>query len=65
MWKNGSCVLHQDNVPSHNTLSVKMILMKHKITVLEQPLYSPDPAPCDLFYFQRSSLHWKEPGSSL
>jgi len=63
MWKNGSWVLHQDNALAHNTLSDKTFLTKHKITVLEHPLYSPDLAPCD-FYFQKSSLHSKEPGSS-
>jgi len=49
MWKNGSWVLHQDNAPAQNTLSVKTFLMKHKITVLEHPPYSPDIAPCDFF----------------
>ena len=39
MWKNGSCVLHQDNAPAHNALSVKTFLTKHKITVLEHPLH--------------------------
>jgi len=53
MWKNGSWVLHQNNAPAHNTLSVKTFLMKHKITVLEHPLYSPDLAPCDFFYFKK------------
>jgi len=58
MWKNGSWVLYQDNAPAHNALSVKMFLMKPKITVLEHPPYSPDLAPCDFFfYFQRSSVH--------
>ena len=56
MWKNGSWVLHQDNVLAHNALSGKTFLTKHKITVLEHPPYSPDLAPCDFFYFQRSSL---------
>jgi len=49
MWKNGSWVLHQDNVLAHNALSVKMFLTKHKITVFEHPLYSPDLAPSDFF----------------
>jgi len=49
MWKNGSWVLHQDNAPEHNALSVKTFLMKRKITMLEHPPYSPDLAPCDFF----------------
>ena len=56
MWKIGSRVLHQDNMPAQNALSVKIFLTKHKITVLEHPPYSPDLAPCDFIYFQRSSL---------
>ena len=57
MWRNASWILHQDNVPAHNALSVKRFLTKHKITVLEHPPYSPDLAPSDFFfYFQRSSL---------
>ena len=53
MWKNGSLVLHQDNAPAHNALSVKSFLTKHKITVLEHPPYSPDLAPPDFFLFPK------------
>jgi len=53
MWKNGSWVLHQDNVLAHNALSAKMFLTKHKITVLERLPYSPDLAPCDFFLFTK------------
>jgi len=53
MWKNGSWVLHQDNVLAHNSLSVKMFLTKHKITMLEHPPYSPDLASCDFFLFPK------------
>ena len=53
MWKNDSWVLHQDNMPAHNALSVKTFLMKYKITVLEHPPYSPDLAPCDFFLFPK------------
>ena len=56
MWKNGSWVLHHDNAPTHIALSVKTFLTKHKITMLQHPPYSPDLAPCDFFYFQRSNL---------
>jgi len=51
MWKNGSWVLHQVDAPAHKVLSVEMFLTKHKITILEYPLYSPDLAPCDFFLF--------------
>jgi hypothetical protein len=29
MWKNGSWILHHDNAPAHNALSVKTFLAKH------------------------------------
>jgi len=50
MWKNGSWVLHQDNAPARNALSVKTFLTKHKITMLEHP---PDLAPCDFLLFPK------------
>jgi hypothetical protein len=56
MWKNGSWILHYDNGPAHNSLSVKAFLVKHKIPMFEHPPYSPDLAPRDFYYFQRSSL---------
>jgi hypothetical protein len=49
MWKKGSWILHHDNAPTHNALSIKTFLAKHKIPVLEHPPYSPDLAPCDFF----------------
>jgi histone-lysine N-methyltransferase SETMAR len=51
VWKNGSWILHHDNVPADNALSVKTFLAKHKISVMEYPPYSPDLAPCDFFLF--------------
>jgi histone-lysine N-methyltransferase SETMAR len=53
MPKSGSWVLHQDNAPAHNALSVKTFLTKHMIIVLEHPSYSPDLAPCDFFLFPK------------
>jgi hypothetical protein len=44
-----SWILHHDNMPAYNTLSVKTFLAKHKIPVLEHPHYSSDLAPCDFF----------------
>jgi hypothetical protein len=40
-------------VLAHNTLSVKTLLGKHKIPVLEHPPYSPDLAPCHFFLFPK------------
>jgi hypothetical protein len=53
MWKNSSWILHHDNAPAHNALSVKMFLAKHKIPVLEHPPYSPELALCDFFLFPK------------
>jgi hypothetical protein len=35
MWKKGSWILHNDNVPVQNALSVKTFMARHKIPVLE------------------------------
>jgi hypothetical protein len=50
MRKKRSRVLHQDNAPAQNALA---ILTKHKIAVLEHPLYSPDLAQCDIVLFPK------------
>jgi len=56
MWKNDSWVLHQDNAPAHNALSVKTFLTKHKINVLKHPPYSPDLAACDFFFISKDQV---------
>jgi hypothetical protein len=48
LWKN-AWILHQDNVPAHNSLSVKQFLANKNITVLDHPPYSPDLAPRDFY----------------
>lgn len=53
LWKNKSWVLHQDNAPAHNALSVKQFLADKQIPVLDHPPYSPDLAPCDYFLFPK------------
>ena len=52
LWRNG-WILHQDNTPAHNALSVKQFLANKNITVLEHPPYSPDLAPCDFCPFPK------------
>jgi len=47
MWKNGS---------THNAVSVKTFLTKHKITVLEHPPTSPDLAPRDFFFISKDQV---------
>jgi hypothetical protein len=45
LWRN-SWILHQDNAPAHNALSMKQCLANHNITVLEHP-------PCDFYLFPK------------
>ena len=52
MWKNASWILHHDNTPAHNALSVKRYLAKN-IPVMEHPPYSPDLATRDFFLFPK------------
>ena len=42
-------MLHYDNAPSHNALSIWEFLVKNNIAVMDQPPYSPDLAPSDFF----------------
>ena len=46
-------MLHHDNAPSHNTLSIWEFLAKNNIAVVDQPPYSPDLASCDFFLFPK------------
>ena len=48
LWETKSWLLHHDNAPAHNALSIQF-LAENNIAVLEQPPYSPDLAPCDFF----------------
>ena len=52
LWRNG-WILHQENVPTHNTLSVKQVLANKNITVLEHPPYSPYLTPCNFCLFPK------------
>ena len=53
LYKKKSWLLHHDNAPVHNALSIRDFLAKNNIAVLEQPPYSPDLAPCDFFLFPK------------
>jgi histone-lysine N-methyltransferase SETMAR len=59
LLRNG-WILHQDNVPAHDTLCVKQFLANKNITVLEHPPYSPDLAPCDFYLFPNIKSVLKE-----
>jgi len=60
LWRN-RWILHQDNNPAHNALSVKQFLANKNITVLEHPPYSPDLAPCDFYLIPKINQCSKEP----
>ena len=47
LWENNRWILHHDNAPAHNALSIRQFLAEKQITTLEHPPYSPDLAPCD------------------
>jgi len=51
MWSSGDWFLHHDSAPAHMALSVQEFLAKKNMTVISQPPYSPDLAPCDFFLF--------------
>ena len=53
LWETKSWLLHHDNAPAHNALSIRQFLAENIIAVLEQPPYSPDLAPCDFFLFPK------------
>lgn len=51
-WRR--CVLlHHDNAPAHKAYHTRAHLKETGISLLEQPPYSPDLAPCDYFLFPR------------
>ena len=53
LWSDKSWLLHYDNAPAHNAISVRQLLVKKQITALDYPPYSPDLAPCDFWVFSR------------
>jgi len=53
VWKENSWILHHDNAPAHTSLLVSSFLAKNNTTIMPQPPYSPDLAPCDFFLFPK------------
>jgi len=49
----GKWQLHHDNLPTHSLALVQAFLVKHHITQVCQPHYSPDLAPCDFWLFPK------------
>ncbi len=58
LWMPGNgrvhnMVLHHDNAPAHRATHTIACLMETNMETLDQPPYSPDLAPCNLFLFPR------------
>ena len=54
LWEARAWALHHDNAPAHTPLSIRQFLAQKNIATLEHPpLYSPDLAPCDFFFFPK------------
>ena len=47
----GDWQLHYNNLPAHASHLVQRFLVKHQITQVTQPPYSPDLVPCDFWLF--------------
>lgn len=67
LWENNSWLLHQDNAPAHNAISVRQFLANKRITVLEHSPYFLDLAPCDFYLFPKvksalKGTHFKSVG---
>jgi histone-lysine N-methyltransferase SETMAR len=53
LWSNNSWFFHRDNVPAYASLLIRDFLAITNTTVLPQPLYSPDLALTDFFFFPK------------
>jgi histone-lysine N-methyltransferase SETMAR len=51
LWRRKYWLLLHDNAPADHSVLVQEELEKQQITVLPHPPYSPDLAPCDIFFF--------------
>ena len=58
--RSGDWFFHHDNAPVHSALRAREFLVKHSITVLPHPPYSPDLAACDFFLFPMLKRPLKE-----
>lgn len=51
--------LHHDNVPTHESCPMQSFLVKHEITQVTQPFYSPYLAPCYFSAFPKTKIIFK------
>ena len=50
LWRRKTWLLLHDNAPAHRSVLVQEELARQQVTVLPDPPYSPDLAPCDFLY---------------
>jgi hypothetical protein len=53
LWRRKNWLLLHDSTTAHCSVLVSEELAKQQVTVLPQPPYSTDLAPCDFFFFPR------------
>ncbi|UYV78508.1 hypothetical protein LAZ67_16001815 [Cordylochernes scorpioides] len=56
LFKSKEWNLLHDNALAHRAIIVQDYLAKHSVSVLPHPPYSPDIAPCDLFFFPKLKM---------
>ena len=56
---SGDGQLHHDNMPPHASRLMQSILVKHQITQVTQPPYSPDLVPCDFWLLPKLKSPFK------
>ena len=60
LWASGDWHHHHhNNAPAHSSPLVQTLLVKHRITQVCQPPYSPDLALCDFWLFSKLKLPLK------
>ena len=59
LWSSGDYYLHHDNAKAHTAWKVRNYLAKNKVSVLPQPPYSADLAPCNFYLFPKLKIVMK------
>ena len=59
LWATGDYKLHHDNTSTHASRLMQRFLVKHQITQVNQPPYSPDLVLCNFWLFLKLKSPWK------
>ena len=62
LWATGDWQLHHNNAPAHASHLMHSFLVKHQITQVTQPLYSPDLSPCNFLVSPKLKSPFKGKG---